>query len=341
MTAALTNAFRAGGIYESILHGPAGPRRLDAGETATMARELEYVFAEVYRREFPESVGRSLVPIKPGPGPGSEAHTFTEVEHFGSAKIVANYANDFPSTEVTGKQYTQGIRSIGNSYMYSVQDLRAAALTKIHMPTEKAAAAREAMESKLDTLVLSGDSDSGLVGLNSASLVSNYNAVTSNATFGANGLWSAATPAEVLHDVLALFKTIFAATLGTHRANTLVLDSASYNHIAFTFMTSTIGADTIVGNQTILQYLLANVPGLQRVLVWNRLDHAGATNKSRIFALDLNPSVLYQVIPQDFEQFPPQWNMLSLVVPCHMRWGGVVVPRPKAVAYMDGTGAAA
>ena len=71
-----------------------------------------------------------------------------------------------------------------------------------------------------------------------------------------------------------------------------------------------------------------------------RLDHAGAANKSRIYGFDRNPAVLYQVIPQDFEQMPPQPRNMAFLINCHMRWGGCVSPYPKGVAYMDGTGAA-
>ncbi len=49
-----------------------------------------------------------------------------------------------------------------------------------------------------------------------------------------------------------------------------------------------------------------------------------------------NPRVLNLVIPQEFEQFPPEQNGLTWDVYCHMRCGGVNVIRPLAVSTMSG-----
>lgn len=342
MAVSVKAALQTMGIYDQMLEGPYGrPVRCDANETAAMARELEYVFAEVYRQEFPDLVGRSLIPVKTGVPSGAEAHTFTEVKAYGKASIVHNYATDFPSTEVQGTQYSQMIRSLGGSYQYSVQDVRAAQLTKINMPTEKAIANRDQMERLLDGLVLTGDTNSNLIGLNSPSLVANFNAVakkTAGTTWLAGAVASPTTiAAEILADVRALFSAIPVATLNKHRANTLVVDTATYNFLAFT--ERGFGSNSLSDSTTLLQYLLSNVPGLQQIVCWPRLDAAGAGGKSRIFAMDRNPNVIYQVLPQDFEQFPPQARGLAFIINCHMRWGGVVCPYPKAIAYMDGTGA--
>lgn len=339
MARTVVSGLQALGIYDAMVDSPIGPKRLDANETAAFARELEFIFAEVYRREFPDLVGRSLIPAKTGVPSGAESHTYTEVVEYGKAGIIHNYAKNFPSTEVQGFQNAQVIRSLGDSYNYSIQDLRAAALTKIHMPTEKADNARTALEQLLDSLILSGDSTTGLVGLNSASLVANFNSVTKGTqTTGTH--WQTASAKEILADVLALFQSIPNATLNKHNANTLVLDGASYNLVAFSMVQAIDGTGAAVGfsGQTILQFLMANVPGLTSVIPWFRLNAAGASGHSRIFAMDRNPSVIYQVIPQDFEQMPPQPVNMSFLVNCHMRWGGVVSPYPKAIAYMDGTG---
>jgi hypothetical protein len=336
MARAVVSGLHALGIYDAILDGPAGPKRLDAGESQVMARELEYVFAEVYRKEFPDLVGRQLFPVKSGVPSGAESHTYTEVERFGQAKIIHNYATDFPSTEVQGKQFSDVIRGIGDSYQYSIQDLRASALTKIKLPLEKAEAAREVMERKLDELALTGDDTTGLKGFNSASMVANYSAVAKTTAGTAWPNQAGLTASEVLADVRNLFKKIPEVTKNKHRANTLAVDTATYNFLAFT--ERSIGSTSFSDSTTLLQYLLQNVPGLQAVIPWARLDTAGAAGVSRIFAFDRNPSVIYQVIPQDFEQMPPQARNMAFVVNCHMRFGGLVSPYPKAIAYMDKTG---
>ena len=43
------------------------------------------------------------------------------------------------------------------------------------------------------------------------------------------------------------------------------------------------------------------------------------------------------IIPQEFEQLPPQPVNLSFKIPCHKRFGGVQIRFPRASTYMDGT----
>jgi hypothetical protein len=45
--------------------------------------------------------------------------------------------------------------------------------------------------------------------------------------------------------------------------------------------------------------------------------------------------VVHLVIPQDFEQMPPQPKNLAFSVPTHGRIGGVTFHYPLAAAYMD------
>jgi hypothetical protein len=340
MARALISGFQAMGIYDQIVHTSHGPFRLDANETAVFARELEHVFEEVYRKEFPDLVGRSVIPVKSGVSNAAETHTYTEIERFGKAEIIDNFAHEFPSTEVTGAQTSQVIKSLGDSYQYSIQEMRAASVTKIKMPVEKAETAREVMENLLDDLCIKGDTATGLKGLNS--IASNFNAPTKETTGTWASQWAAAVTEEdyrnvqagILADLRALFVSIPTTTLNKHYADTLVLDTAAHNFLAFTERGGAQGS-----SQSLLAYVMANIPGLKSVIPWARLNTAGASNASRAFALKRDPKVLYQVIPQDFEQFPPQARWLAFVVPCHMRWGGVVSPYPKAHAYMDGFGA--
>ena len=64
------------------------------------------------------------------------------------------------------------------------------------------------------------------------------------------------------------------------------------------------------------------------------LDHEG---DDPIGGGDLNaahPSVF--VIPQEFEQLPPQMVNLMFKIPCHMRVGGIRVSYPKSIVALDG-----
>jgi hypothetical protein len=49
-----------------------------------------------------------------------------------------------------------------------------------------------------------------------------------------------------------------------------------------------------------------------------------------------DPNVLELIVPQEFEQFPPQERNLEVVINCHMRCGGVVCYYPLAISFGDG-----
>jgi hypothetical protein len=52
--------------------------------------------------------------------------------------------------------------------------------------------------------------------------------------------------------------------------------------------------------------------------------------------LERNEENLSLVIPQEFEQLPPQMVNLMFRIPCHMRIGGLRVSYPKSLVALDG-----
>lgn len=308
-------------------------RKVDANETAIFARQLEYIFTQTYDVEYPELQARSILPIISGIPTGAEQHTYSQFDSVGRAKFVENHDTDFPTVEVQGKQFTGKIKSIGAAYQYTLQELRAAAMANFQLDATKARMARLAVETLLDQVAAYGDTNTGLLGITNATNV----VATTKGSQASGTTWATATPAEILKDVRAMFSKIWLQTKTTHRGNTLLLDSVNYDALANTDFSIVTGTTTLVGSGNLLNYIQANVPGLQRIIPWQRLDTAGASGVPRIMALDLNPNVLGLVIPQEFEQSAPQNAGFSTKILCHMRTGGVIVRYPLALTFMDGT----
>lgn len=307
---------------ESQLHLLDPEFRADANESVVFARALEYVYAEAYNVEYPENKARLLIPVDSRPGPGARSHTYNQYDEIGEAKIVDDYGDDFPSAEVKGQQYTGPIVSIGESYSYSIQDLRSAQMAGYQLESEKALTARRVMERKLDALACTGDSATGLKGLANATGIAAATKISA-------GAWSASTADEIRADVDSAWSKVFDGTKGIHLANTIALPTSAYSTIA------TKRLDNF-NNMTVLQYILQNNPSIRSIEFWNRLDTAGSGNGTRMLCYDRTPSVCSLVIPQEFEQFAPQVRNMAFKTACHMRFAGVKVPYPKAVAYIDG-----
>jgi hypothetical protein len=293
--------------------------RGDANETLAFARQLEYVFTKTYEIKYPDNKARVLIPMNTEVPSGARSHTYTQTDEMGEAAIVHSYATDFPSVELNGTQVNQTIVSLGDSYNYSVQELREATMLGRQLDTMKAAIARRVMERKLDALACVGDTVTGLKGL--------ANATGITAVSGA-GVWASATADAIRGDVEKMWKQVFSDTKGTYVPDVLALDPDSYSVIV------TKRLDDF-NNMTVADYIIKTNPSIKTIEFWPRLATADGSGGSRILCYKKDPEVLEMFVPQDFEQMPPQAEGMAFKVACHMRWGGVVVRQPKAITYMD------
>lgn len=300
-------------------------QRLDAGETAALARQLEFIYAKTYDVMYPNLKARQFIPVDTSVDSGAEFYTYRQWDQFGMAKIISNFADDLPRVDVLAKEFSAPIKSLGVSYGYSIQDLRRAAMSGSQLDVKRATATRRASEQAVDEIAAFGDAAAGLGGFTNNA---NVPLVTPN-----NAPWSTATPLEIVADVNKLVNSIVTATLETYVPDTLVLDTASFAIINTRPMSSTGDSD-----RTILKFILENNPYLRNIDQWLKLNDAGAADVTRLVCYARDPEVLELVIPQEYEQFPPQARNLEFVVPTHSRIGGVSVRYPLAMAYMDETG---
>jgi hypothetical protein len=313
-------------MVESINLHHAGERRLDAGETVMLARQLLYVKSAMIEISYPMLRAREVLPVDYEVPTGAESFSVVEWDQVGKAKLVTNYADDLPRVDVKAAETIRKIYSFGDSFAWSIQDLRRVAMGQVDLSTKKLRAAREVFERMVETLASVGDATLGLEGLLKASnvpVVALANAGTWATKIGAGNA------DHVIADVNKLINSIPTTTNAAHSATTVQMDINSHALISTTARSTT--TDT-----TILQFLKANHPGVT-FEAWFPCGLANATNNGpRLVAYQKDDIVAGLVIPQDFETFPPQERNLAWVMNCHGRCGGVAVNKPKAIAYMDG-----
>jgi hypothetical protein len=304
-------------------------QRLDARETAILARQLEHVKARTYDVKYPALQARRFLPVSNEVPTGAESITYRQWDQYGMAKVVANAADDLPLVDVVAREFTSRIKSLGDAYQYSIQDLRAAAQAGQPLDVMRAQAARRAIEAAIDEIAAFGLPEAGMPGF-----LNNANVPIIGPDTGG---WAAAIAADavegakdVLNDLNKLVNSIITATKNVHQPDTLLLDTAS-----FALLASTPVGDSL--DRTILRVFLDTNPFIRNVDQWHKLDEADAAGTGpRIVAYARNPEVMELEIPQEFEQFPPQARNLAFLIPCHARVGGVVIRYPLAIAYMDG-----
>ena len=305
--------------------------RGDAGETFFFARELEYVKSKSYDIEFPEMKAFAHIPISTEAGEGAQSITYAQFEETGFARVIESYADDLPRADIKGKEFTTPVKSIGVSYGYSVQEVRAAILVGRSLTQRQANAARRANDQKINRLAWFGDNTYRILGLiNNTNIPANF--VPNDGT-GATTEWVNKTPDQILRDLNQITNSILDVTKGVEMPNTVLLPVAQYTLIASTPRSS-------VSDTTILEYFIQNNPFVTTVDWVPELKGAGpvvmGTATDIFIAYDKNPDKLTMEIPMPYTQYPPQERGLEFIVPCESRYGGIIIYYPLSLTIGEG-----
>lgn len=297
--------------------------RLDARESGILARQLEYIKTKTYDVRYAALKARKFIPPSSDAPSGADSITYRSWDMMGMAKVISNFADDLPMVDAFCTETTTPVKSIADGFQYSIQDLRAVAMSGQKLDTARASAARRVIEQGVDEVAAFGLPEAGMPGFLNHPNIPLVSPLV--------GTWSSATAIQILSDMYELSAAVHIATKETFDSDTMLLDSVSFKKVA-----SKPASDTIP-DRTILQVFMDTDPYIKNVDQWLKLDTANAAGTGpRIMAYARDPEVVQLEIPQEFEQFPPQARNLAFVISCHLRIGGTVVRYPLALSYMDG-----
>lgn len=300
--------------------------RFDANESLFFARQLEFVKSQTYDIKRVALSALMLMPVSTAIPEGATTHTYRQYDSVGMAKVIANYANDLPRADVTGKEFTNPIRSIGNAYGYNVQEIRSAIFAGVNLNGKKAMAATRAHQEKINVLAFSGDADNGLPGLLTNTNVPEVTLLADGT--GSTKTFSTKTPANIVRDINALINKVVSQSKGIHRVNQVWLPVDQYALIATT-------QNSAASDTTILSFLKSVHPGVDFKQVVE-MDAAGAGAVDRMYAMENSMENWQLEIPMMIRQYSPQQQGLEFVVPCESRFAGVIIEYPLAFAFADG-----
>lgn len=299
--------------------------RFDAGESLFMARQLEYLRPGVMEVQYPELKGARLVPVDTNVDPGAASFTYQVFDQVGEALVTSDLSSKPPRADVSGSESNQVIRSVIIAYGYSIQEARAAMMAKTPLIPRRAMAARDIIERTLDNIIFLGNTVMGLKGLLNQSSPVTY--ATPNGASG-DTEFETKTPDEIVADLHGIVNAIVVNSKEIEQPDTLLLPLSSFTYIASRRMGD--GDST-----TILDHFKRTSPYIKTVEATHKLESNSAWTGKRMVAYRKDPNKLAFILPQPFEQHPPQADMYELVTPCHARTGGVVVFCPKSIAYGD------
>lgn len=324
-------------IPQSLVENKA--MRFDDAEDASVffARELDYIKAQSYDVEYPEFTALALFPISNEVNPGAETTTYYSYDKTGMAKIINNYATDLPRADVKGKPSTAYIKSVGASYGYSVQEMRASRMAGKSLDVRKAEAARYSIDYALNKIAWAGDTENNLVGV----LTPTNDIPLYTVPNGASGKtdWASKTAEEILADINGMQKQVARTTKNVERPDTLAVAADVYIDISTRQIPNT--------GYTVLKFILENAPYLKDVVAASELQadsveinpYASETagegkNVAFLFKKDARKLSIENPLP--FYQYPLQAKGLEIEVPCEARTAGAIIYYPLSALIAVG-----
>ena len=305
--------------------------RFDSAEDASIffARELDYIKSKSYDKIYPEFTALNNFPITHEVPEGAETMTYYSYEKTGMAAIISNYATDLPRADVKGSPTTAYVKSIGDSYGYSIQEMRASRMAGKSLDTRKAEAARYAIDRKTNEIAFAGDKEHKLMGMLSSD---NNIPLYTLATVETKTSWKDKSAAEILADINGMFAYQSRITQDVERADTLALPPAVFIDISTRQIPNT--------GYTVKRFLLENAPYLKNIITAPELS---AENKATnpygvdVAMLYTNSADKFSLeIPMAFYHYPLQNRNLEVIVPCEERVAGIVLYYPLSALLAVG-----
>ncbi len=313
--------------------------RFDSVEDTSVffARELDYVKSKSYDVLYPELTALTLFPQTSEADEGAETITYYTYDDTGIAKIIDNYSTDLPRADVIGKPSYAQIKSIGVSYGYSAQEMRASRLAGKSLDARKATAARKQNDRLTNILAWKGDTETGIMGVLSEGQNIPLYTIGEGATSGATS-WLEKTPDEILADINGMAGQVADTTNNVERPDTLCVPADVYMHISTARLDNT---DT-----TVLSFILDHSPYINKVISAAELGSKNVdtnpyaatdgTGSGVAFLFTNDVEKMSLEIPMYYKQYPLQIKNLETVVPCESRVAGVIMYYPMSALIAVG-----
>ncbi|WP_320972291.1 DUF2184 domain-containing protein [Enterocloster bolteae] len=297
------------------------------------ARELDYIKAKSYDKLYPEFTALANFPITHEVPEGAETTTYYTYEKTGMAAIISNYATDLPRADVKGEPNTAHIKSIGDSYGYSIQEMRASRMAGKSLDTRKADSAKYQIERTMNTIAWCGNEKHKLMGmLSSGNNIPYYTLSTVEIEGVKYTDFKHKSAQQILDDINGLFAYQSALTMNVEHGDVLALPSSVFIDISTRQIPNT--------GFTVKKFLMDNAPYLKNIISAPELEAKNTeTNPlgANVMLLYTNDTDKFSLeIPLDFYQYPAQPKGLELEVPCEARVAGIIMYYPLSAVITMG-----
>ena len=294
--------------------------------------QLANLEARIYQSKYTAINFASLIPVNTNVPEWADSWDYISYDAVTIGKFIGSSADDLPNVAIAANKSSVPIGYAGNSYDYSLDELRKSQQMRIPLDSTKAQAAFRGSQEHTQRVAYFGDASRQMTGL-----FNNANLAVDSSTVN----WATATGPELVADMNSLLVKVWTSSANVHVPNVLVLDSTRWAQISSKRMDT--GTDT-----TVLEFFKKNnlytsltggelrvEPRLQ--LTAANLAAAGVSNgnKDRMLAYELNDENLGMVNPIPWRALAPQMKALNVFIPAEYKISGVEFRYPFSGAYRD------
>jgi hypothetical protein len=294
---------------------------LDEAEGAFFERDLETVEAEIEKIDYPEYKARTLIPVDGNYNAGTESIVYYVSDRIGTAKIVANNGSDYPRVDVFLKEYKSTVKSGGDSYGYTYQDIRAAQMANRSLDSMKAEAAQAAYRKLEDDIAWDGDEEYGLQGFLDFDIIPEVTLLADGD--GASKTWASKTADQILRDLHALDDAPWINTKEIEKPDTMLLPLDQYR-----LVNSLRIPDTDI---TVAEFFLktSNVKSIVPLSRLKGLDDG----KDVAIVYTRDPRKVKMALVMEYMTHNPIEEVGEFVVAGEGRTGGIIWKKAYSAAY--------
>lgn len=307
-------------------------------------RQLEAIETTTYDVLYPDLEARECFITNTFGGAGVTTLTYRSYDRIGKAQVINARATDMPKSDISGKEYSISVKTVGTAYDFDIDEVAAAQVTGMPLEARRAMASRRGYEEYINDAVWYGNDDFNGFFTNTA-LGGYLDQTPVVAGVSTDTEWDLKEPDEVLADLFTAVSTMASSTKKIHKPNQLMLSVDKYNYIHNTPRNN-------VSDTTILQFFLTNnkyITDASQVKDLNAIegmgsDGTGGVNEafgSECFII-LNAKTpegtetirIRETLPLQY--LPVQLHGLVYEVPGRGRFAGLEITYPAAIAIYYG-----
>lgn len=291
--------------------------------------QLAHLEGRIYETKYTSINYQEMIPIESSVPEWADSWDYISYDAVTMGKFIGSSADDLPNVTASANKSTVPIGYAGNSFDYSLDELRKSQQQRMPISDLKSRAAFRGSQEHSQRVAYYGDASRNMTGL-----FNNPNVSTDNSAVDYN----TATGPEIFEDANQILIDIWMDSANTHVPNAVAFDSKRYAKMVSTPMSETFP------QMTIMEYFLKNnlyttMTG-REITVFARLQltaaervKAGESDNDMMMAYELSDENLSMCNPIPWRALAPQLKGLNIYVPAEYKISGVEFRYPFSAKY--------